>query len=235
MAPVKGDTLTLAEKIVMKNSELAKDGPNVSRTRRARRKPGWKAKDELFTQDTVNFEDGKKAKRTSITNHADIEQRLLEWYQSCRAENMPLTGRAIRDKAKEYAVLAGRADFRASNGWLYKFKARYDIVLKGSVHQPNGAPDQTVDRRLEDHSSQSSDRSSNDPMGAAYEFLQVQFHMPMNGNSTTADVGSQLEPAPLSEETQQSGASGQRIPTREEALAAIDLLQRYFVAENGQG
>ncbi|TIB34834.1 hypothetical protein E3P86_02773 [Wallemia ichthyophaga] len=67
----------------------------------------------------------------------DIESRLSAWAQDCALTNYYLTDHAIREKAKTVARSLGYPEekFKASSGWVEKFKERNNI-RKGKV---NGA------------------------------------------------------------------------------------------------
>ncbi|TIC36372.1 hypothetical protein E3Q08_04330 [Wallemia mellicola] len=73
----------------------------------------------------------------------DIESRLSAWAQECALSNHYLTDHAIREKAKTVARSLGYPEekFKASSGWVEKFKERNNIK-KGKVNgvlQSSGA------------------------------------------------------------------------------------------------
>ena len=47
-----------------------------------------------------------------------------------RDRNVPIGGPVLQEKAQQFAVSLGHANFRASNGWLQNFKKRNKIVFK---------------------------------------------------------------------------------------------------------
>ena len=47
-----------------------------------------------------------------------------------RANNLPISGPIVRDKALFFAEALGHKDFMASIGWLDKFKKRHNITQK---------------------------------------------------------------------------------------------------------
>lgn len=57
----------------------------------------------------------------------ELEKSVLQWFQQCRQENIPISGPFIKEKAKKFAVSFGIEDFKASDGWLHKFKKRHGI------------------------------------------------------------------------------------------------------------
>ena len=71
----------------------------------------------------------------------DIETRLSAWAHECAITNYYLTDHAIREKAKTVARSLGYPEekFKASSGWVEKFKERNNI-RKGKVNgEPAGA------------------------------------------------------------------------------------------------
>lgn len=73
-------------------------------------------------------EDRKRIMRP--TEHMDVNRLILEFFNQCRAKNIPLSGPIIRNKAKYIADAIGDRDFCASNGWLRTFIERNNITLR---------------------------------------------------------------------------------------------------------
>ncbi|XP_070390804.1 tigger transposable element-derived protein 6-like [Dermacentor albipictus] len=75
---------------------------------------------------------GTSAKRKKLTPsaHEDLDKAMYAWFVETRAKNIPISGNAVQQKALNYACLLGIDDFKASTGWLSRFKARHDIVGK---------------------------------------------------------------------------------------------------------
>lgn len=53
-----------------------------------------------------------------------MEKKLFRWYYNQIIEGKKVSTREFREKAKEYSE---DLNFKASNGWLEKFKKRYKI------------------------------------------------------------------------------------------------------------
>jgi hypothetical protein len=68
-------------------------------------------------------------KRQRKPSHEALEVTLFEWYQQSRAQGVYLTDILVTDKALAIAREMGMSSdsFKASNGWLYKFKKRHSI------------------------------------------------------------------------------------------------------------
>lgn len=87
-----------------------------------------KSKDAI----TSALSSGTSTKRKKLTQgaHEDLEKALFKWFLDMRAKKMPISGSVLQQKALNYACLLGIEDFKASTGWLTRFKARHDIVAK---------------------------------------------------------------------------------------------------------
>ena len=64
--------------------------------------------------------------------HEDIDNALLEWFRKARSKSIPITGPMLQEKATKIAeVLKIPPEmFKASNGWLDRFKNTYGIKAK---------------------------------------------------------------------------------------------------------
>lgn len=80
--------------------------------------------------------EGSKLKRRK-TDGENIEQALLEWFSNCRAKNMPISAIQIAKKL-------GISDFKASNGWLEKFRKRNNICFKKICGELSDVSTETV-------------------------------------------------------------------------------------------
>ena len=68
--------------------------------------------------------------RARQASHEDVEKKLLDWFTSMRANNMPLSGPIIRAKATSIASQLGKTELECSDGWLSRLKKRHNIVFK---------------------------------------------------------------------------------------------------------
>lgn len=69
-------------------------------------------------------------KRIFKSDGFNIDVACNEWFTKARNKNIPLTGTLICEKVKEIAEKLGNADFKASSGWLEKFKKGHNIAFK---------------------------------------------------------------------------------------------------------
>lgn len=75
---------------------------------------------------------GTSAQHKKVTQplHEDLDKAVYTWFVETRAKKVPLSGNIVQQKALNYACLLGIDDFKASTGWLNRFKARHNIVGK---------------------------------------------------------------------------------------------------------
>ena len=87
----------------------------------------WKRKDDVLrlNADECFNSDRKRAKtKASNTDHDDA---MWQWFKKARENNIPISGPIILAKAKDYATQLNMVDFKASSGWLKRFKERHTI------------------------------------------------------------------------------------------------------------
>ena len=73
----------------------------------------------------------------------DIDLLTFRWFQRARSLNLPISGPLIQEKALSFANSLKKTDFKASNGWLNRFKTRHSIshaVISGE----SGSVDEDV-------------------------------------------------------------------------------------------
>ncbi len=57
----------------------------------------------------------------------DINEALYKWYMAACSKNIYPAGPQLIEKAKQIADVLGKPEFKGSNGWLTKWKNRYNI------------------------------------------------------------------------------------------------------------
>ena len=60
-------------------------------------------------------------------DHEDLDELTWCWFQLARSQNIPISGPMIQEQARDFARELGKDDFKASNGWLDRFKSRHNI------------------------------------------------------------------------------------------------------------
>ena len=76
-----------------------------------------KNKEKLFT---ALEKSSNKRKKVRESNYPDIDK----WFLSQRGKSIPIDGTFIKEKAMKYAKELGATDFKASDGWLGRWKKR---------------------------------------------------------------------------------------------------------------
>lgn len=88
-----------------------------------------KKKDEIIQLLEGGKLSGSK-KRMKPMKFRDVDEAMLLWLQEMRSKNVIVSGPTMLIKAEEYAKQYGDTSFKASQGWLQKFKQRHGVVCK---------------------------------------------------------------------------------------------------------
>lgn len=76
----------------------------------------------------ASFESGTSSgcsKRIKKPFFEKIDKAVLEFFTTARSQNMPISGGILKEKAMDFAKQFGNNDFKASTGWLDRWKQRY--------------------------------------------------------------------------------------------------------------
>lgn len=73
----------------------------------------------------VNGNLSRKRKRESP--HEEIGNALIVWFEQMKAQNAPISGPLMMEKAKQLATGLGYESFNPTNGWLERLKNRHNI------------------------------------------------------------------------------------------------------------
>ena len=78
----------------------------------------WKKnKDKIF--DAKNL-----AKRVKVDTYDQVNRAIPNWFKIMRAENVPISGSLMKEKALYFAKELSFEDFQTSDGWLDKWKKK---------------------------------------------------------------------------------------------------------------
>ena len=69
------------------------------------------------------------------SEYVEVNKALYEWYTLACSKNIYPGGPQIAEKGRQIAAILGKAGFTGSNGWLEKWKSRYNIkqFIKPSI------------------------------------------------------------------------------------------------------
>ena len=73
-----------------------------------------------------------------------LDKAVLEWFSKVRNQNVPVSGPMIQAKALEFAEELGIESFKASNGWLERFRKRHDIKFRAICGESSSVNSETV-------------------------------------------------------------------------------------------
>lgn len=87
-----------------------------------------KRKTEYLHDYETNQNQQSKRKFKDV-NAQKLDEHVYEWFVQQRAKNIPISGPILQEKAHEISEALGDSlgTFKASNGWLKKFRMRHNI------------------------------------------------------------------------------------------------------------
>ncbi|CAG2205244.1 unnamed protein product [Mytilus edulis] len=83
-------------------------------------------KDTYLQQFELNANSSKQRFNTNC-KFFDINDIVWKWFNTARAKGIPISGPIIQEKALQIADELTIPDFKASNGWLDRWKSRYSV------------------------------------------------------------------------------------------------------------
>ncbi|XP_062599444.1 tigger transposable element-derived protein 6-like [Saccostrea cucullata] len=70
----------------------------------------------------------KKSRFNNTCKFFDINDVVFKWFSTARAKGIPISGPIIQEKALQYSAELQIPGFKASNGWLDRWKNRYSVT-----------------------------------------------------------------------------------------------------------
>ncbi|CAF3999186.1 unnamed protein product [Rotaria sordida] len=103
-------------------------------------------KRKLEYTDDYELNRNKKLKRKSKNEfNQDINTHVYEWFTLQRSKNIPISGPILQQYARDIAQeLDESTNFRASNGWLDRFRTRYNIHFRTICGEARAVDPNTV-------------------------------------------------------------------------------------------
>ena len=79
------------------------------------------------------------------SDNKDLDVAVFTWFKNVRSNNIPVNGIIIKEKALSLAKSLELTDFRASDGWLDKWKQRHNVTFKALSGEGNAVtPEMTA-------------------------------------------------------------------------------------------
>ncbi|KAG7163598.1 Tigger transposable element-derived protein 7-like 4 [Homarus americanus] len=69
-------------------------------------------------------------KTLKLPKDSELEESVCRWFSQQRSSGVPIRGCDIQHAAERLAQVLGVADFKASSGWLWRFRKRHGISNK---------------------------------------------------------------------------------------------------------
>ena len=80
-----------------------------------------KNKDKLFEGLEQSSSDAKKMRRC---DYEQVDKAVFKWFSLQRSQNVPIDGLILKEKVLQFAKSFNFPTFKASDGWLDKWKKR---------------------------------------------------------------------------------------------------------------
>lgn len=95
-------------------------------------------KNKVYLSQTFVEQGSDQSKRKFPKSDGEIiDTVIFKWYLHARVNNLSISGPLLKEKALELASEVGLNGFKASNGWLQKFKERHQISYKNGGSSVN--------------------------------------------------------------------------------------------------
>ncbi|KAH7969023.1 hypothetical protein HPB52_013695 [Rhipicephalus sanguineus] len=123
--------LTLGEKLRIIEEAEKRNGATKASIARDLNIPESSLKTILAKKDSILLNAAKfglNRKAAKDGKYAAMEKALVEWLRQARSSGIAVDGAILKEKAETVALRCGIDDFKASNGWLDRFKKRSGVV-----------------------------------------------------------------------------------------------------------
>ncbi|KAG6940245.1 tigger transposable element derived 5 [Chelydra serpentina] len=116
-------------------TQLARDlGINESTLR------AWKKEEKLRSLPRIlENETGLQRNKIKFANDERLDSALYQWFVQAHSEGVPISGPILKAQAEklDHLINGNESKFKASNGWLDRFKKRHTIsqvLVSGEIH-----------------------------------------------------------------------------------------------------
>lgn len=104
----------------------------------------WIKNKSNIIQKYESSEFGPATKRMRAAEYPDLEKAVDIWFKQARAANVPINGPLIQARAQDLASQMGHSSFKASSGWLHRFKQRHGYQWRSIIGESKSVPQQAV-------------------------------------------------------------------------------------------
>ncbi|CAF1177590.1 unnamed protein product [Rotaria magnacalcarata] len=105
----------------------------------------WKRKCE-YTNDYETNRNKKVKRKLKNDSSQEINENVYEWFVAQRAKNISIGGPVLQEYARKVGEeLDPSNNFKASNGWLARFRTRYNIQFRVICGESRSVDQNTVD------------------------------------------------------------------------------------------
>ncbi|CAM5102892.1 unnamed protein product [Eretmochelys imbricata] len=101
---------------------------------------GWKKEEEKLRilSCILEEETGLQCKTIKFANDESLDSALYQWFVQARSEGFPISGPILKAQAEKFDHLinGNESKFKASNGWLDRFKKRHaisQVLVSGEI------------------------------------------------------------------------------------------------------
>jgi hypothetical protein len=103
-----------------------------------------KRKSEILNYD-IRANDSRRTRLKRISKYEDLNKLVYNYFHLARSKGFPMSGPLLKEKANIYAEKLDIQDFKASEGWLERFKKRSKIEFKTICGESASVDIKTVD------------------------------------------------------------------------------------------
>lgn len=99
-----------------------------------------------YTSDYENNRNKRVKRKLRDDTNSEISENVYEWFVSQRSKHIPISGPILQEYARGVAEqLNNSTTFKASNGWLNRFRNRYNIQFRTISGESRSVDSNTVD------------------------------------------------------------------------------------------
>lgn len=141
--------LTLGEKLRIIEEAEKRNGATKASIARDLNIPESSLKTILAKKDSILLNAAKfglNRKAAKDGKYAAMEKALVEWLRQARSSGIAVDGAILKEKAETVALRCGIDDFKASNGWLDRFKKRSGVVYSRCCGESASVSSDTVEK-----------------------------------------------------------------------------------------